>query len=136
MNKDEPLLDPCLPLALSDAVLRDNHTLHLRGLGDWSRCQDAVRPFLGLHNGTMSPGGVYQVDAAASDWSWVLWAVLLLHFLPRVFQAPINFSNSEFYGFSEFYYCMEDVLRIGGQYDSQKYSRAATVTNGYEEEEA
>lgn len=44
------------------------------------------------------------------------------------FQAPINFSNSEFYGFSEFYYCMEDVLRIGGQYDSEKYSQAAMVT--------
>lgn len=43
-------------------------------------------------------------------------------------QAPINFSNSEFYGFSEFFYCMEDVLRIGGQYDSEKYSRVAKVT--------
>lgn len=42
-------------------------------------------------------------------------------------QAPINFSNSEFYGFSEFYYCMEDVLRIGGQYNSDKYSQAAMV---------
>lgn len=43
-------------------------------------------------------------------------------------QAPINFSNSEFYGFSEFFYCTEDVLRLGGQYDSHKYSRAAAVT--------
>uniref|UniRef100_A0A669DDK6 Ectonucleoside triphosphate diphosphohydrolase 7 n=1 Tax=Oreochromis niloticus TaxID=8128 RepID=A0A669DDK6_ORENI len=42
-----------------------------------------------------------------------------------VFYAPINFSNSEFYGFSEFYYCMEDVLRIGGQYNSEKYSKAS-----------
>lgn len=44
-------------------------------------------------------------------------------------QAPINFSNSEFYGFSEFYYCMEDVLRIGGQYNSEKYSKASMVTD-------
>lgn len=43
-------------------------------------------------------------------------------------QAPVNFSNSEFYGFSEFYYCMEDVLRMGGQYDSGMFSRAAKVT--------
>ncbi|XP_075994542.1 ectonucleoside triphosphate diphosphohydrolase 7-like isoform X2 [Genypterus blacodes] len=99
MSEDKPYLDPCLPPALSDTVVRDNRTVHLRGEGDWARCQEAVRPFLGLHNGTMSPQGVYQ--------------------------APINFSNSEFYGFSEFFYCMEDVLRIGGQYDSQKYSRAA-----------
>lgn len=46
----------------------------------------------------------------------------------NVFQAPINFSNSEFYGFSEFFYCTEDVLRLGGQYDSEKYSRAAMVS--------
>lgn len=99
-SEDKPLLDPCLPHGLSDTVVRGNHTLHLRGQGDWAHCQDAVRPFLGLHNGTMSPGGVYQ--------------------------APINFSNSEFYGFSEFYYCMEDVLRIRGTYNSFKYARAAT----------
>lgn len=99
LSEDKPYLDPCLPLSLSDTVVRDNRTLYLRGQGDWSRCREAVRPFLGLHNGTMSPGGVYQ--------------------------APINFSNSEFYGFSEFYYCMEDVLRLGGQYGSQKYSTAA-----------
>lgn len=45
-----------------------------------------------------------------------------------VFQAPINFSNSEFYGFSEFFYCSEDVLRLGGPYHSQRFSRAAAVT--------
>lgn len=99
LSADKPYLDPCLPGGLSDTVVRDNRTLYLRGQGDWTHCQEAVRPFLGLHNGTMSPGGVYQ--------------------------APINFSNSEFYGFSEFFYCTEDVLRLGGQYDSQKYSRAA-----------
>ncbi|KAM9363787.1 ectonucleoside triphosphate diphosphohydrolase 7-like [Symphorus nematophorus] len=99
MSEDKPYLDPCLPAGLSDTVVRDNHTLYLRGQGDWTRCQEAVRPFLGLHNGTMSPGGVYQ--------------------------APINFSNSEFYGFSEFFYCTEDVLRLGGLYDSEKYSRSA-----------
>uniref|UniRef100_A0A665UG83 Ectonucleoside triphosphate diphosphohydrolase 7-like n=1 Tax=Echeneis naucrates TaxID=173247 RepID=A0A665UG83_ECHNA len=80
LSENKPYLDPCLPLGLSDTVVRGNHTLYLRGQGDWTR-----------------------------------WARL----------APINFSNSEFYGFSEFYYCMEDVLRIGGQYDSEKYSRAA-----------
>ncbi|XP_068177916.1 ectonucleoside triphosphate diphosphohydrolase 7-like [Antennarius striatus] len=100
LSADRPYLDPCLPAGLSDTVTRDNRTLHLRGQGEWPPCREAVRPFLGLHNGTMSPGGVYQ--------------------------APINFSNSEFYSFSEFFYCTEDVLRLGGQYDSQKYSRAAT----------
>lgn len=64
LSEDKPYLDPCLPVGLSDTVVRDNHTLYLRGQGDWSQCQEAVRPFLGLHNGTMSPGGVYQVPTS------------------------------------------------------------------------
>lgn len=99
-SEDSPYLDPCLPAGLSDTVVREGRAVHLRGRGDWARCQAAVRPILGLHNGTLSPKGVYQ--------------------------APIDFNNSEFYGFSEFFYCMEDVLRIGGHYDSGKYAQAAT----------
>ncbi|XP_067115779.1 ectonucleoside triphosphate diphosphohydrolase 7-like isoform X1 [Osmerus mordax] len=100
LSESSALPDPCLPAGLTDVVEREGTRVHLRGQGDWGRCQGSVRPFLGLHNGTMSPYGVYQ--------------------------APIDFKNSEFYGFSEFYYCTEDVLRMGGQYDSHKYSRAAT----------
>ncbi|XP_041117430.1 ectonucleoside triphosphate diphosphohydrolase 7-like isoform X1 [Polyodon spathula] len=102
MSATSPSPDPCLPVGLTDTVQRDGQTVFLRGQGDWSRCQEVVRPFLGKTNGSTSSliGGVYQ--------------------------APINFHNSEFYGFSEFYYCMEDVLRIGGHYSSTKYTRAAT----------
>ncbi|MGH0116684.1 UNVERIFIED_CONTAM: hypothetical protein FKN15_021232, partial [Acipenser sinensis] len=97
-----PIPRPCLPVRLTDTVQSDGQTVFLRGQGDWSRCQDVVRPFLGKTNGSTSSslGGVYQ--------------------------APIDFHNSEFYGFSEFYYCMEDVLRIGGYYSSTKYTRTAT----------
>lgn len=61
LSKDKPYLDCCLPVGLTETIVRDNRTLHLRGQGDWTKCQEAVRPFLGLHNGTMSPRGVYQV---------------------------------------------------------------------------
>lgn len=61
LSEDKPYLDPCLPLALPHTLVRDNRTVHLRGQGDWARCLDAVQPFLGLHNGTMTAGGVYQV---------------------------------------------------------------------------
>lgn len=66
LSEDKPYLDPCLPLDLPETVVRDNRTLYLRGQGDWPRCQEVVRPFLGLHNGTMSPGGVYQVRPVPS----------------------------------------------------------------------
>lgn len=61
LSEDKPYLDPCLPPDMSDLVVRGNDTLRLRGRGDWAQCLEVVRPFLGLHNGTMSPGGVYQV---------------------------------------------------------------------------
>lgn len=48
--------------------------------------------------------------------------------LNGVYQPPIHFQNSEFYGFSEFYYCTEDVLRMGGNYDAAAFTRAAKVT--------
>lgn len=99
LSPDRPRPDPCLPPGLEVAVATDNRTVHLRGQGDWDRCLRAVRPLLGLHNGTASLGGVYR--------------------------APINFSSSEFFGFSEFFYCTEDVLRMGGPYDSRRFSRAA-----------
>lgn len=81
----------------------------------------------------MSPGGVYQVTSVNKTLvhydltSCCERGVDLTSNPCFFFQAPINFSNSEFYGFSEFFYCTEDVLRLGGQYDSQKYSRAAMV---------
>lgn len=59
-----------------------------------------------------------------SDW---LPSPLLSDWLPSP-QAPINFSSSEFFGFSEFFYCTEDVLRMGGPYDSRRFSSAAAVT--------
>ena len=44
-----------------------------------------------------------------------------------VFQPDIDFNSSEFYGFSEFYYSMEDVLRIAGHYNHDRFSAAAQV---------
>ncbi|XP_023676136.1 ectonucleoside triphosphate diphosphohydrolase 7-like isoform X2 [Paramormyrops kingsleyae] len=99
-GESTPYLDPCLPAGLSDTVQRNGQTVFLRGLGDWQRCQETVRPLLGQPNGTASLRGAYQ--------------------------APVDHHNSEFYGFSEFYYCTEDVLRISGQYDSGRFSRAAS----------
>lgn len=66
LSPDEPRPDPCLPPGLEVALATDNRTVHLRGQGDWDRCLRAVRPLLGLHNGTMSLGGVYQVGGVQS----------------------------------------------------------------------
>ncbi|KAL0186371.1 hypothetical protein M9458_018041, partial [Cirrhinus mrigala] len=99
-SADSPILDPCLPADLQDEVGPQDQRVHLRGTGDFDRCRLLLQPFLNRTNDTNTS-------------------------LNGVYQPPIDFTNSQFYGFSEFYYCTEDVLRMGGDYNSTKYSNAA-----------
>ncbi|CAL8295445.1 ectonucleoside triphosphate diphosphohydrolase 4 isoform X1 [Gadus morhua] len=93
---ESPLLDPCLPSHLQDQV----GALHLRGTGDFDRCRLLLQPFLNrTEESHTSLNGVYQ--------------------------PAIDYGNSQFYGFSEFYYCTEDVLRMGGDYNASRYAQAA-----------
>uniref|UniRef100_A0A8C8JIZ4 nucleoside-triphosphate phosphatase n=1 Tax=Oncorhynchus tshawytscha TaxID=74940 RepID=A0A8C8JIZ4_ONCTS len=97
---ESPLLDPCLPTDLQDEVGPATQKLHLRGTGDFDHCRQLLQPFLNRTNETHSS-------------------------LNGIYQPPIDYPNSQFYGFSEFYYCTEDVLRMGGDFNSSKYSVAA-----------
>ncbi|XP_036000350.1 ectonucleoside triphosphate diphosphohydrolase 4-like isoform X2 [Fundulus heteroclitus] len=97
---ESPLPDPCLPTDLQDEVGPPTQRLHLRGTGDFDECRRILQPFLN------------RTDESRTS-------------LSGVFQPPIDYSNSQFYGFSEFYYCMEDVLRMGGDYNASKYAQAA-----------
>ncbi|TRZ03910.1 hypothetical protein DNTS_011094 [Danionella cerebrum] len=99
-SADSPLFDPCLPSELRDELGPPDQRLFLRGSGDFERCRVLLQPFLNHTNQTgTSLNGVYQ--------------------------PLIDFPNSHFYGFSEFYYCTEDVLRMGGHYNASKYTNAA-----------
>lgn len=99
---ESPLLDPCLPTDLQDEIGPSTQTLYLRGTGDFDQCRQILQPFLNRTN-----------DSQTS--------------LSGIYQPAIDYSNSQFYGFSEFYYCTEDVLRMGGDYNASKYSQAAKV---------
>lgn len=112
MNSNTPYLDPCLPVGHQDKLQRQNLDFHVVGKGDWDSCRQLLEPLLSRSNDTQA-------------------------YLNGVYQPVIDFSNSEFYGFSEFFYCTEDVLRMGGMYDSHKFSKAARVkvlemTNSYD----
>ncbi|XP_015220781.2 ectonucleoside triphosphate diphosphohydrolase 4 isoform X1 [Lepisosteus oculatus] len=99
-SSETPFLDPCLPLDLEDKIEQGGQSLFLRGTGDFDHCQLVLQPFMNKTNETQTS-------------------------LNGVYQPPIDYQNSQFYGFSEFYYCTEDVLRMGGDYNATKYSRAA-----------
>lgn len=103
LTPDTPHLDPCLPLDIKDEIQQNGQTLYLRGTGDFDLCRETIQPFMNKTNETQTS-------------------------LNGVYQPPIHFQNSEFYGFSEFYYCTEDVLRMGGDYDAAAFTRAAKVT--------
>ncbi|XP_041317461.1 ectonucleoside triphosphate diphosphohydrolase 7 isoform X1 [Pyrgilauda ruficollis] len=100
LNPKMPFLDPCLPVGLEDTVVRSGQTLYIRGRGDWQACGKLLQPLLAGSNGSHAS-------------------------LVETYKAPIDFSNSEFYGFSEFFYCTEDVLRLGGQYSAPTFTSAA-----------
>ncbi|XP_031160957.1 ectonucleoside triphosphate diphosphohydrolase 4 isoform X1 [Sander lucioperca] len=97
---DSPLLDPCLPADLQDEIGPSTQKLYLRGTGDFDQCRQILQPFLNRTNETLTS-------------------------LSGVYQPAIEYGNSQFYGFSEFYYCTEDVLRMGGDYNASKYAQAA-----------
>ncbi|XP_071947091.1 ectonucleoside triphosphate diphosphohydrolase 4-like isoform X2 [Antedon mediterranea] len=99
-----PILDPCLPVEMQTSINFKNTKYHLEGTGDFSTCHQVIQPLL---NKTVP----CQKQPCSVN---------------GVFQPNINFANSEFYGFSEYWYCMEDVLRIGGPYSYNVYRKAAS----------
>ncbi|XP_054252696.1 ectonucleoside triphosphate diphosphohydrolase 4 isoform X2 [Indicator indicator] len=100
LTSDSPYLDPCLPLDAQDEIQQNGQVLYLRGTGDFQLCRELIQPFMNKTNETQTS-------------------------LNGVYQPAVHFQNSEFYGFSEFYYCTEDVLRMGGDYDAAKFTKAA-----------
>ncbi|ELW49338.1 Ectonucleoside triphosphate diphosphohydrolase 7 [Tupaia chinensis] len=100
LSPDNPFLDPCLPVGLTDVVERNGQVLHVRGKGQWATCGAMLSPLLARSNTSQAS-------------------------LNGIYQSPIDFNNSEFYGFSEFFYCTEDVLRIGGRYHGPTFAKAA-----------
>ncbi|XP_048368891.1 ectonucleoside triphosphate diphosphohydrolase 4 isoform X4 [Sphaerodactylus townsendi] len=100
MSPDTPYLDPCLPLDIEEEIQQNGQTMHLRGTGDFNLCREVIQTLMNKTNETQTS-------------------------LNGVYQPPVHFENSEFYGFSEFYYCTEDVLRMGGEYSAAKFLKAA-----------
>ena len=105
-HKKRIILDPCLPVGLFHESVDDKgHAHHFKGTGDYNECRAALVPLLNQSGSCEKPfcsmNGIHQPD--------------------------IDFYRTEFYGFSEFWYTMEDVYRIGGVYNNDKFNTEAKV---------
>ena len=90
-------------------------TLYTIGTGAWTECYDTVKDFVkqsepyiknceleNKGNGNCADNGIH---------------------LPSLLQL----EDKEFYGFSEFWYTMEDILGLGGQFNGDTFKLEATV---------
>ena len=105
-RKSGAILDPCLPLELTETVNFRGKAFTLKGTGDFLQCKNDIYPLLNKTAPCSKPNCSFN----------------------SVHQSNIDFHHSEFYGFSEYWYSMHDVLRIGGKYSTLEFEKAAKVS--------
>ena len=98
-------LDPCLPTDIRIKGTHNGTKYHLKGIGDFNTCRNRLLPLLNAsvpcQNKPCSFNGVHQ--------------------------PPILFNKTVFYGFSEFWYSVNDVLRLKGVYNTPNFDIASKV---------
>jgi len=103
------IFDPCLPLHMTYHLSSSNPPVTLIGTGDYMACREALVPLL-------SPPSNSDYRATNAECSEEI-----------LYELPINFTTMPFYGFSEFWYSMNDVLGLGGKYDRTSFDSHAAV---------
>ena len=98
-------LDPCLPSECTEHGTHKGKEYRFLGTGEYIECQKLVLPLLNLTK--PCPKQPCSFDG--------------------IYQPVMDYSKVEFYGFSEYWYSMHDVLRIGGQYGASKMKQAVEV---------
>ncbi|CAF1286547.1 unnamed protein product [Rotaria magnacalcarata] len=108
-NSTHILIDDadCLPHGYTANYTRYNKTITIKGEGDFHSCANHLVTLLNL-NATCKKKPCS---------------------LNGIYQPKINYESQDFYGFSEFWYTMEDVLKIGGPYARLAFLNASTATD-------
>jgi len=95
-------LDPCLPSECIEQGTHKGKEYKFLGTGEYTECQKLILPLLNLTKPCLKQPCSFNA----------------------VYQPRIDYDKVEFYGFSEYWYSMHDVLRIGGQYSASKMKQA------------
>ena len=139
-SRDKRCNDPCLSLGMEKdgfvnldtnklssrdmAVYMDRNlsfhsgveeSFYTAGTGSWEKCLDTVKDFI-------KESEPYFEKCKIQEHSDGNCADNGIH-LPSI----LHLKNKEFYGFSEFWYTMEDVLGLGGIFHDDKFKESATV---------
>lgn len=101
---------PCLPPDLMENTTLGEHHVKLKGAGNFYGCKQALLPF--LHKDEATPP---CFDGLCHD---------------TFLRPDVEYRHLEFYGLSEFWYSMHDLLMVGGDYSSVGFERAAKVRGG------
>lgn len=85
--------------------------ISLVGTGDYFGCRRALKPLL---SGGTKDERITENFLECSD--------------DTLYELPANFTVMPFYGFSEFWYSMNDVLGVGGNYRKTLFDNQAAVS--------
>ena len=99
------VLDPCLHHSQSEIHTHFGRSINFTGLSNYFLCREMLHTH--LHKEEPCPLSPMHCK------------------MDNVYQAPIDFSSMAFYGFSEFWYTMQDVYGTGGVYYRDKFELSA-----------
>ncbi|CAJ0954213.1 unnamed protein product, partial [Mesorhabditis belari] len=89
--------DECLPVNLQQLATNDDGSQFMKkGVGDWDSCVNRLSAL---------------IDPGSSQ------TCLPQCFFGNVAAPELNLSEMQFFGFSEFWYSVDNVLQLGGQYN-------------------
>ena len=103
------LLDPCSPVDMHEDLEDKGKRLTIHGTGNFKDCRSSL---LSVLTAPSNCSEKEKFSACTTD----------------IFVKPPIDYNMQFYGFSEFWYTMQDVFLMGGGYSKEKFEEAAAVS--------
>ncbi|CAG0883208.1 unnamed protein product, partial [Darwinula stevensoni] len=124
--ESNPLPSACLPKNLLDSVdLQTSEflpgkppksTVYFRGLGNFTACLLSLKSLTGYSRRELDCAEGLNQNTEKNS----ITPKPNCDFASRMHPPPmLDVTAAKFYGFSEFWYSLDDVLHLGGQYDSQ-----------------